>query len=56
MSLQRRHPGTLLPRPDHFLLHIQWTVYRQTAGLAMGSLLSPDIANFYMEDYEKAVL
>jgi hypothetical protein len=30
--------------------------YRQTDGVAMGSLLSPVIANFYMEDYEKAAL
>jgi hypothetical protein len=28
----------------------------QTAGMAMGSPLSPVIANFYMEDYEKAAL
>jgi hypothetical protein len=28
----------------------------QTDGVAMGSPLSPVIANFYMEDYEKAAL
>jgi hypothetical protein len=30
--------------------------YGQIDGVAMGSLLSPDIANFYMEDFEKMVL
>jgi hypothetical protein len=30
--------------------------YGQTDGVAMGSPLSPVIANFYMEDYEKAAL
>jgi hypothetical protein len=30
--------------------------YGQTNGVAMGSPLSPVIANFYMEDYEKATL
>jgi hypothetical protein len=30
--------------------------YRQRDGVAMGSPLSPVIANFYMEDYEKATL
>jgi hypothetical protein len=30
--------------------------YGQTDGVAMGSPLSPAIANFYMEDYEKATL
>jgi hypothetical protein len=28
--------------------------YGQTDGVAMGSPISPAIANFYMEDYEKA--
>jgi hypothetical protein len=30
--------------------------YGQTDGVAMGSLLSPVIANFYMENYEKTAL
>jgi hypothetical protein len=30
--------------------------YGQTDDVAMGSPLSPVIANFYMEDYEKAAL
>jgi hypothetical protein len=30
--------------------------YGQTDGVAMSSPLSPVIANFYMEDYEKAAL
>jgi retron-type reverse transcriptase len=30
--------------------------YGKTDGVAMGSPLSPVIANFYMEDYEKAAL
>jgi hypothetical protein len=30
--------------------------YGQTDGVTMGSTLSPIIANFYMEDYEKALL
>jgi hypothetical protein len=30
--------------------------YRQTYGVAMGSLLSPVIVNFYMEDHKKAAL
>jgi hypothetical protein len=30
--------------------------YGQTDGMVMGSPVSPVIANFYMEDYEKAAL
>jgi hypothetical protein len=30
--------------------------YGQTDGVAMGSLLSPVIANFYMEDCKRATL
>jgi hypothetical protein len=30
--------------------------YRQTSGVAMGSPLSPVIANFHMENHEKAAL
>jgi hypothetical protein len=30
--------------------------YGQTVGVAMGSSLSPFIANFYTEDYDKAAL
>jgi hypothetical protein len=30
--------------------------YGQTDGVAMGSPLSPVIANFYMEDYERLAL
>jgi hypothetical protein len=39
---------------SYFTFHGQF--YGQTDGVAMGSPLSPVIANFYMEDYEKAAL
>jgi hypothetical protein len=56
MKALLRCPGTLPPRPDLFVLHIQGQSYGQNYGVAMGSPLSPVIADFCMEDYQKAVL
>jgi hypothetical protein len=39
---------------SYFIFYEQF--YGQTDGVAMGAPLSSVIANFYMEDYEKAVL
>jgi hypothetical protein len=61
MELLRRHfEEDVLGLFRHILTTSYFTFngqfYGQTDGVAMGSLLSPVIANFYMEDYEKAAL
>jgi hypothetical protein len=60
MDLLGRHSAEVLG-PFHHVLTTSYVTfngqfYWQTDGVAMGSPLSPVIANFYMEDYEKAVL
>jgi hypothetical protein len=61
MDLLRRHfEEDILGLFHHVLTTSYFTFngqyYGQTDGVAMGSPLSPVIANFYMEDYEKAGL
>jgi hypothetical protein len=55
-DLLGRHFEEVLGVFCHFLLHFQWTVLGQTDGLPMGSPPSLVTANYYMEDYENAVL
>jgi hypothetical protein len=61
MDLLRHHfEEDVLGLFRHFLTTSYFTFngqfYRQTDGVAMGSPLSPVIANFYREDYGKAAL
>jgi hypothetical protein len=54
MDLLGRHFEEDVLTTSYFTFNGQF--YGQTDGVAMGSPLSPVIANFYMEDYEKAAL
>jgi hypothetical protein len=61
MNLLGRHFEEVVLGPFRFVLTNSYFTfngqfYGQTDGVAMGSPLSPAIANFYMEDYEKAAL